>query len=128
MHFILRMLHTQLQRQVRLPETDRPRVPLTVDEAHYVAGSENFVVQTQMPPTEAQQQQTSPVNVLKAQSGKPARASCQTMPGPQRAPSQVTVSTRTTPTILPDRPDNTRDSHHFHNARKVGTTPKTMRD
>jgi hypothetical protein len=45
MHFILRMLHTQLQRQVRLPETDRPRVPLTVDEAHYVAGAENFVDQ-----------------------------------------------------------------------------------
>jgi hypothetical protein len=45
MHFILRMLHTQLQRQVRLPETDRPRTPLTVDEAHYVAGAENFVDQ-----------------------------------------------------------------------------------
>ncbi|MGO9752128.1 MAG: hypothetical protein ACLP8S_16020 [Solirubrobacteraceae bacterium] len=45
MHFILRMLHTQLQRQIRLPETDRPRVPLTVDEAHYVASAENFVDQ-----------------------------------------------------------------------------------
>ncbi len=45
MHFILRMLHTQLQRQVRLPETDRPRVPLIVDEAHYLAGTENFVDQ-----------------------------------------------------------------------------------
>jgi hypothetical protein len=45
MHFILRMLHTQLQRQVRLPETERPRVPLTIDEAHYIAGGENFVDQ-----------------------------------------------------------------------------------
>ena len=28
-----------------LPETDRPRVPLIVDEAHYVAGAENIVDQ-----------------------------------------------------------------------------------
>ncbi len=37
MHFVLRMLHTQLQRQVRRPETDRPRVALLADEAHYLA-------------------------------------------------------------------------------------------
>ena len=45
MLFILRMLHAQLQRQVHLPETERPRVPLLVDEAHYVAGGENVVDQ-----------------------------------------------------------------------------------
>jgi len=45
MHFLLRMLHTQLQRQVHLPEADRPRVPLIVDEAHYVADGENVVDQ-----------------------------------------------------------------------------------
>jgi type IV secretory pathway TraG/TraD family ATPase VirD4 len=45
MHFLLRMLHTQMQRQVHLPETDRPRVPLLIDEAHYVAGAENVVDQ-----------------------------------------------------------------------------------
>jgi hypothetical protein len=45
MLFILRMLHAQLQRQVHLPEPDRPRVPLLVDEAHYVAGGENVVDQ-----------------------------------------------------------------------------------
>ena len=39
------MLHSQMQRQVHLPETDRPRVPLLVDEAHYVAGAENVVDQ-----------------------------------------------------------------------------------
>ena len=45
MLFILRMLHAQLQRQVHLPEADRPRVPLLVDEAHYIAGGENVVDQ-----------------------------------------------------------------------------------
>ena len=45
MHFLLRMLHTQLQRQVHLPEAERPRVPLIVDEAHYVADGENVVDQ-----------------------------------------------------------------------------------
>ncbi|MGI8559575.1 MAG: LAGLIDADG family homing endonuclease [Solirubrobacteraceae bacterium] len=45
LHFLLRMLHTQMQRQVHLPETDRPRVPLLIDEAHYVAGAENVVDQ-----------------------------------------------------------------------------------
>ena len=45
MLFILRMLHAQLQRQVRLPEDERPRVPLIVDEAHYVADGENVVDQ-----------------------------------------------------------------------------------
>jgi Replication-relaxation len=45
MLFILRMLHTQLQRQVHLPEHERPRVPLLVDEAHYVASGENVVDQ-----------------------------------------------------------------------------------
>jgi hypothetical protein len=45
MLFILRMLHAQLQRQVHLPVTERPRVPLLVDEAHYVAGGENVVDQ-----------------------------------------------------------------------------------
>ena len=45
MLFILRMLHAQLQRQVHLPERERPRVPLLVDEAHYVASGENVVDQ-----------------------------------------------------------------------------------
>jgi hypothetical protein len=45
MLFILRMLHAHLQRQVHLPEAERPRVPLLVDEAHYVAGGENVVDQ-----------------------------------------------------------------------------------
>ena len=45
MLFILRMLHTQLQRQVHLPPSERPRVPLLVDEAHYVASGENVVDQ-----------------------------------------------------------------------------------
>ena len=45
MLFILRMLHAQLQRQVHLPESERPRVPLLIDEAHYVAGGENVVDQ-----------------------------------------------------------------------------------
>jgi hypothetical protein len=45
MLFILRMLHAQLQRQVHLPQPERPRVPLLVDEAHYVAGGENVVDQ-----------------------------------------------------------------------------------
>ena len=45
MLFILRMLHAQLQRQVHLPEAERPRVPLLVDEAHYIAGGENVVDQ-----------------------------------------------------------------------------------
>ena len=45
MLFILRMLHAQLQRQVHLPEGERPRVPLLVDEAHYVASGENVVDQ-----------------------------------------------------------------------------------
>jgi len=45
MHFLLRLLHTQMQRQVHLPETDRPRVPLLIDEAHYVMGAENVIDQ-----------------------------------------------------------------------------------
>ena len=45
MLFLMRMLHRQMQRQVRLPEDERPRVPLIVDEAHYIAGTENFVDQ-----------------------------------------------------------------------------------
>ena len=45
MHFVLRMLHTQLQRQVRRPESDRPRVALLADEAHYLASAENVVDQ-----------------------------------------------------------------------------------
>ncbi len=45
MHFVLRMLHTQLQRQVRRPEADRPRVALLADEAHYLASAENVVDQ-----------------------------------------------------------------------------------
>jgi hypothetical protein len=44
MLFLLRMLHAQLQRQVHVPEADRPRVPLLVDEAHYIA-SDNVVDQ-----------------------------------------------------------------------------------
>jgi hypothetical protein len=42
--FILRMLHTQMQRQVHLPEDDRPTVSLLVDEAHYIVG-ENVIDQ-----------------------------------------------------------------------------------
>jgi len=45
MHFLLRLLHTQMQLQVHLPETDRPRVPLLIDEAHYVMGAENVIDQ-----------------------------------------------------------------------------------
>src|SRR4051794_11211445 len=45
LHFVLRMLHTQLQRQVRRPETERPRVALLADEAHYLASAENVVDQ-----------------------------------------------------------------------------------
>jgi hypothetical protein len=45
MHFVLRMLHTQLQRQVRRPEANRPRVALLADEAHYLASAENVVDQ-----------------------------------------------------------------------------------
>jgi Replication-relaxation len=45
MHFLLRMLHTQMQRQVHLPEADRPRVPLIMDDAHYIVGGENVVDQ-----------------------------------------------------------------------------------
>src|SRR4051812_10424482 len=45
MHFVLRMLHTQLQRQVRRPEDERPRVALLADEAHYIASAENVVDQ-----------------------------------------------------------------------------------
>ena len=45
MLFILRMLNAQLQRQVHVPERDRPRVPLLVDEAHYVLGAESVVDQ-----------------------------------------------------------------------------------
>ena len=45
MHFVLRMLHTQLQRQVRRPEAERPRVALLADEAHYLASAENVVDQ-----------------------------------------------------------------------------------
>ncbi|MEA2312711.1 MAG: hypothetical protein QOE28_2679 [Solirubrobacteraceae bacterium] len=43
--FVLRMLHTQLQRQVRRPEAERPRVALLADEAHYLASAENVVDQ-----------------------------------------------------------------------------------
>src|SRR4051794_3148769 len=39
------MLHTQLQRQVRRPEPERPRVALLADEAHYLASAENVVDQ-----------------------------------------------------------------------------------
>jgi len=43
--FMLRMLHRQMQRQVLLPESERPRVPVLIDEAHYVSGVENVVDQ-----------------------------------------------------------------------------------
>jgi hypothetical protein len=43
--FMLRLLHRQMQRQVTLPEDERPRVPLLIDEAHYIANSENVVDQ-----------------------------------------------------------------------------------
>jgi Replication-relaxation/Type IV secretion-system coupling protein DNA-binding domain len=45
MHFLLRMLHSQLQRHMHLAERERPRVALLVDEAHYVATSENVADQ-----------------------------------------------------------------------------------
>ncbi len=45
MHFILRLLHTQMQRQVHRSEHERPRVPLLIDEAHYVLGAENVIDQ-----------------------------------------------------------------------------------
>jgi hypothetical protein len=45
LHFIMWMLHAQLQRQVQLPEDERPRVALICDEAHYIASSENIVNQ-----------------------------------------------------------------------------------
>ena len=45
MHFLLRMLHTQMQRQVHRPESERPRVPLIMDDAHYIVGGENVVDQ-----------------------------------------------------------------------------------
>jgi hypothetical protein len=45
MHFVLRMLHTHLQRQVHRPETERARVALLADEAHYLASAENVVDQ-----------------------------------------------------------------------------------
>src|SRR5947208_1254719 len=45
MLFILRMLNAQLQRQMHLPEHERPRVPVLVDEAHYVADAPNVVDQ-----------------------------------------------------------------------------------
>jgi hypothetical protein len=34
-----------MQRQVQWPEHERPRVPLIIDEAHYVLGGENIVDQ-----------------------------------------------------------------------------------
>ena len=43
--FMMRALHRQMQRQVKLPEDQRPRVPVIIDEAHYVADTENFVDQ-----------------------------------------------------------------------------------
>lgn len=44
MHFIFRQLHRQMQRQVRLPEDERPRVAVLADEFHYLA-SRNVVRQ-----------------------------------------------------------------------------------
>jgi len=45
LHFVMWMLHAQLQRQVRLPENERPRVALIADEAYHIASSENIVNQ-----------------------------------------------------------------------------------
>lgn len=45
LHFVMWMLHAQLQRQVQQPEDERPRVALLADEAHYIASSENIVDQ-----------------------------------------------------------------------------------
>jgi len=45
LHFVMWMLHAQLQRQVRLPEAERPRVALIADEAYHIASSENIVNQ-----------------------------------------------------------------------------------
>lgn len=44
LHFIFRQLHRQMQRQVHLPEGERPRVALLCDEFHYLA-SRNVVKQ-----------------------------------------------------------------------------------
>ena len=44
MHFIFRQLHRQMQRQVQLPEAERPRVALICDEFHYLA-SRNVIKQ-----------------------------------------------------------------------------------
>jgi len=45
MHFVMWMLHAQLQRQVRMPADERARVALIADEAYHIASSENIVNQ-----------------------------------------------------------------------------------
>ena len=44
MHFVFRQLHRQMQRQVRQPEGERPRVAVICDEFHYLA-SRNVIKQ-----------------------------------------------------------------------------------
>ena len=44
MHFVFRQLHRQMQRQVRFPQDERPRVALICDEFHYLA-SRNVIKQ-----------------------------------------------------------------------------------
>ncbi len=44
MHFVFRQLHRQMQRQVRQPDGERPRVALICDEFHYLA-SRNVIKQ-----------------------------------------------------------------------------------
>jgi len=44
MHFVFRQLHRQMQRQVRFPASQRPRVALICDEFHYLA-SRNVIKQ-----------------------------------------------------------------------------------
>lgn len=39
MHFIFQMLHREMQHQMQLPESARPRVALIADEAHYLLSS-----------------------------------------------------------------------------------------
>jgi hypothetical protein len=44
MHFIFRLIHSQMQRQIHLPPAERPRVALVLDEGSYLA-SRNVIKQ-----------------------------------------------------------------------------------
>ncbi len=77
----------------------------------------------------AQEQQTSLVNVLRAQSGIPARAPRQTFVGPQRAPSQQRRGVNPDATRHHGRPPGQRhDPHHFHDVRMAGHGPGNFLD